>query len=73
MCATVGWGASCLCPAAAPIPATVLDPFGGAGTTALVADRAGRSAILIELNPDYAEMADQRITGDSPLFAQVTA
>jgi DNA modification methylase len=48
---------------------TVLDPFGGAGTTGLVADRLGRDAVLIELNPTYAEMARERITGDAPLFA----
>ena len=43
---------------------TVLDPFGGAGTTALVADRLQRDAILIELNPEYAAMARRRIDGD---------
>jgi len=52
---------------------TVLDPFGGAGTTGLVADRLQRDAILLELNPDYAEMARQRIRGDAPLFAGVAA
>ncbi len=52
---------------------TVLDPFGGAGTTALVADRLGREAILCELNPDYVEIARQRITGESSLLAEVTA
>lgn len=51
---------------------TVLDPFGGAGTTGLVADRLGRNAILLELNPEYAKMAERRITGDSPLFAEVS-
>lgn len=47
----------------------VLDPFGGAGTTGLAANRLGRHATLIELNPAYAELAQQRISGDSPLFA----
>lgn len=50
---------------------TILDPFGGAGTTGLVADRLQRSAILVELNPQYAEMARRRIHSDSPLFAAV--
>ena len=50
---------------------TILDPFGGAGTTALVADRLGRDAILCELNPTYAELAEQRVTNDSPLFSEV--
>ncbi len=49
----------------------VLDPFGGAGTTGLVADRLGRSATLVELNPTYAALARQRIAGDCPMFASV--
>lgn len=47
--------------AGCPKGGLVLDPFGGAGTTALVALRHGRRAALIELNPDYAEMARRRI------------
>lgn len=57
--------------AGCPAGGTVLDPFGGAGTTGLVADRHGRDAILIELNPDYAEMARNRIKADSPMFAEI--
>jgi len=57
--------------ASCPKGATVLDPFGGAGTTALVADRMGRHAILCELNPEYAALARKRIESDSPLFAEV--
>jgi DNA modification methylase len=59
--------------AGCPEGGTVLDPFGGAGTTGLVADRHKRNAILIELNPEYAEMAKRRITNDAPLFAEVSA
>jgi DNA modification methylase len=59
--------------AGCPEGGTVLDPFGGAGTTGLVADRLQRDAILIELNPEYAEIARRRINGDSPLFAGVAA
>ena len=55
------------------VPGTVLDPFGGAGTTGLVADRLGRNAILIELNPQYAEMAENRLRNDAGMFAQVAA
>ncbi|HVL71139.1 MAG TPA: site-specific DNA-methyltransferase [Beijerinckiaceae bacterium] len=40
---------------------TVLDPFGGAGTTALVADALCRDAVLVEINPDYAAIAQRRI------------
>lgn len=54
--------------AGCPLDGTVLDPFGGAGTTGLVADRLQRNAILIELNPEYAEIARLRINGDAPLF-----
>lgn len=51
----------------------VLDPFGGAGTTGLVADRLQRDAILIELNSEYAELARRRIEGDASLLTQVEA
>ena len=50
--------------AGCPKGGTILDPFGGAGTTGLVADRLQRHAILIELNPEYAAMAERRINGD---------
>jgi DNA modification methylase len=48
---------------------TVLDPFGGAGTTGLVADRLGRDAVLIELNPSYVNLIEDRIRGDAGMFA----
>lgn len=57
--------------AGCPQGGTVLDPFGGAGTVGLVADRLQRDAILIELNPEYAAMAERRIRGDAPMFAEV--
>ncbi len=47
--------------AGSPEGGTVLDPFGGAGTTGLVANKHNRDAILCELNPAYAEMARNRI------------
>lgn len=50
--------------AGCPKDGTVLDPFGGAGTTGLVADRLSRNALLIELNPQYAELARRRFTDD---------
>jgi DNA modification methylase len=56
-----------------PKDGTVLDPFGGAGTTGLVSDRLGRDAILCELNAEYAAMAEARIRDESPLFANVEA
>ena len=57
--------------AGCPKDGTVLDPFGGAGTTGLVADRNDRNAILIELNDEYAEMARDRLYNDAPLFVDV--
>ena len=48
---------------------TVLDPFSGAGTTCLVADRLQRRAVGIELNPAYATMARERVRADAPLLA----
>lgn len=59
--------------AGSPKGGTVLDPFGGAGTTGMVADRLGRDAILIELNPEYAAMAESRIVNDAGMFVDVEA
>lgn len=67
---TTGWQPSCAC-SADVVPCVVLDCFGGAGTTGLVADRLGRDAVLIELSPFYCEMERRRITQDAPLFATV--
>jgi DNA modification methylase len=58
---TVDWRPTCTCDAGEPIPATILDPFSGAGTTQLVALKHGRNAIYIDLKPEYAEMARQRL------------
>lgn len=59
--------------AGCPHGGTVLDPFFGAGTTGLVADRYQRDCIGIELNPAYAEIAQQRIAGDAGMFADIAA
>ena len=40
---------------------TVLDPFLGSGTTAVVARSLGRHAVGIELNPEYAALAKARL------------
>lgn len=47
--------------AGSPPGGVVLDPFGGAGTTAGVALQHGRDAIIIELNPDYAALIPKRV------------
>ena len=49
---------------AVPSGGIVLDPFFGSGTTGMVAKRLNRRYIGIELNPDYCELAKQRIGGD---------
>lgn len=59
--------------AGCPEGGTVLDPFGGAGTTGMVADRLQRNAILIELNPAYAEIARNRIQRDAGMFAEIAS
>ena len=61
----IGWQQGCTCPPAEPVPCVVLDPFAGSGTTLMVAVRLGRDCIGIELNPDYASMAEARIQRDA--------
>ncbi|MFN3353916.1 MAG: DNA methyltransferase, partial [Brevundimonas sp.] len=58
--------------AGCPKGGSVLDPFGGAGTTGLVADRLGLDCTLIELNPEYAEIARRRIARDQGMFAAIS-
>jgi DNA modification methylase len=67
----LGFHKNCNCKTDDYKSGVVLDPFGGAGTTGLVADRLGRDAILIELNKDYAHIADDRLHNDAPLFTNV--
>ena len=59
----VGPEALCVKPilACCPPGGTVLDPFAGTGTTALVAARLGRDFLACELNPRYAEAANRRL------------
>ena len=59
--------------AGCPVDGTVLDPFAGAGTTLLVAAKLNRRGVGIELNPEYAAMADRRINAALPLFAEAQA
>lgn len=58
--------------AGCPEGGIVLDPFGGAGTTGLAADRLQRDAILIELNRDFAALAARRLRADAGLMSDVT-
>jgi len=57
---TIGWKPSCDCEAET-VPCVVLDPFAGSGTSLQVARHLGRRGIGCELNPDYGELAIERI------------
>lgn len=59
-----GWSPTCECADNVPVPATVLDNFGGAATTGLVAARLGRRAVLIEIKPEYAGFGATRLRAD---------
>jgi site-specific DNA-methyltransferase (cytosine-N4-specific) len=56
--------------AGSPPDGTVLDPFGGSGTTAMVAQKLGRRAVLIDLNPDYIKQQLRR-NAQTPLGLEV--
>lgn len=58
---TVGWDRTCDCPTEGTKPGVVLDPFGGAGTVAVVAEVAGHDTILCELNPKYIRISKRRL------------
>jgi DNA modification methylase len=64
---TLGWRPSCR-HEMPMVPCTILDPFCGAGTTLLVAQRLGRDAIGIDLNATYLDLARRRVSADMPLF-----
>ena len=54
--------------AGCPEGGTVLDPFGGSGTTAQVSNNLNRNAILCELNPEYVEIAKGRLQESLGMF-----
>lgn len=58
---TLGWQPTCPCVDTPTIPATVLDPFSGSGTTGLVALKLDRLYIGIELNPTYINLSIKRL------------
>jgi len=65
-CATcgrpLGWGRPCTCPPKAPVPAIVLDPFAGSGTTLMAARQLGRDFIGIEASSEYMKLILDRVT-----------
>ena len=58
---TTGWQPTCG-HNSAPVPAIVLDPFVGSGTTVAVAQSLGRCGIGLDLNAEYLDIAVKRIT-----------
>lgn len=54
--------------AGCPENGVVLDPFGGAGTTALVARKLNRNYILCELNQEYIDIAQKRLSNELGMF-----
>ena len=61
---TVGWEPTCECNADT-VPATVLDPFAGSGTTLAVAQRLGRKGIGTDISEEYLQLAEKRLSGIS--------
>lgn len=59
--------------AGSAVGSVVLDPFFGAGTVGVVATRLGRSCIGIELKPDYAEIARNRVAAENPMLPLYSA
>tara|TARA_R100001460_G_scaffold31028_2_gene61231 strand:- start:1615 stop:2616 length:1002 start_codon:yes stop_codon:yes gene_type:complete len=54
--------------AACPEGGTVLDPFGGSGTTGVVAVAHNRNAVLCELNKDYIKIMEKRLDKELGMF-----
>lgn len=55
------WVPGCSCGETTTVPCIVMDIFGGSGTTAEVALKTGRDFVLIEINPEYIEIAEKRL------------
>ncbi len=50
---------------------TVVDPFGGTGTTALAAIETGRNSVTIEIEPSYVDLIERRMLDQGALMARV--
>lgn len=64
-----GYACACDQPTAPTRPAVVLDPFGGTGTTALVASVLGRHGISVDMSADYCRLAEWRTTDPDQVAA----
>lgn len=58
---TLGWHPTCTCQVSEVVPAVVLDPFAGTGTSLLVARSLGRHAVGIELSGKYCDLIVRRV------------
>lgn len=65
-----GYACACPEPTADTTPAVILDPFGGTGTTAMVAKALGRHGISVDMSADYCRLAEWR-TNDRDQLAKV--
>ena len=65
---TKGWQKTCKCDGDQIVPALVIDPFGGAGTTAVVSRKNYRDFWLGELNPKYISMTQRRLRKELGMF-----
>lgn len=65
-----GYACACHEPTAPTRPAVILDPFGGTGTTALVAKALGCHGISVDMSADYCRLAEWR-TNDPSQLAKV--
>ena len=54
--------------AGCPLGGTVLDPFGGSGTTGIASKKHNRNSILIEINKEYIQVMNKRINNFFGLF-----
>ena len=67
---TIEWKPTCQCTEKSIARPVVLDPFGGSGTVAIVADYLNCDSVICEFSPEYARMAQDRIEQHMPpLFA----
>lgn len=68
---TIAWRPTCSCPSASPVPALVLDPFGGLMSTCVAAQRLGRRSVGLDLSEAYLAAAVKRLEKvPLPLLAQ---
>jgi 16S rRNA G966 N2-methylase RsmD len=65
-----GFSPTCDCPPDT-IKGVVLDPFGGSGTTSIVAEKQYKDSILIEPNKKYVEIAKRRLKREIGMFLEL--